>query len=313
MLTTHGLIFLFSALKVWHYFAIIKLEGLMSILKDFFDNLKRNKKIENPTTKVEGKKQVQPTLTVFDSSGFETEKQQAIQELIQIQNGGEFNSSDVVVLTKQVDLPQTNIGVGSSELSFSEILAGNNQLLYHSMHEFVILKKYGPHHAVALLMEKNQITDNVKFQSYDPSNEHSTEIIINGSTVNDWISIEEACKSRWAGDYFFNNYNGWKSNNFLKPTLSDYNKNASNFETSGDFATNRTLNNLLIDLVNKMANAERGATAEQIYKAIELLGGQFLQDVEKYANNVGKVSEGIKKSMEDAKNYAHYILFERTK
>ena len=285
----------------------------MSIVKDFFEKLKRNKMQEsqNPVQSESViTKTPELTLTVFDSSGYEEEKRKAIAELVAIQNGGKFSSDEVKVITRQIVLPELPVGAADKKVSFNEILSDyhTQDLINDSLHEFVIVKQYGPHHAVALLMGKNVITTNVKYQSYYPEDESATTMVVDGVPENTSTSIEQACKNRWGGDYFFSNYDGWKSGNFLKTTLSGYDAYAEHFAKTNDAVVKRTLGTLInTTALNLVDGAKFGANFGQVDEAVELLAEQLTYDVEKYASNADDVVAGIINAVSGATELARYV------
>ena len=278
----------------------------MSKLKEFFENLKRKRVVEEGVKTEErivqpGYKRELPELVVLDNSGYEFEKQQAIAELEEIKNGGEISVDDLQVLLTSVKLPQKPAMLGGRQVSFESLLSGQFDLLNNSLMEVVVVKKYGPHHAVALRFNSGKITDNVHYETYNPQDEETFSLVIDGERVVPDFDMYDYCKDRWGKEYLINSRRSVFENDLYKRTvLTGYDKQAEDFANYGDYRAGVTLGSVISCVASRAS--DYGASKLETLTAIDECLDQLIKDIELYAVRRAEMVARLKKAAQSQKD-----------
>ena len=278
----------------------------MSKLKEFFENLKRKRVVEEGVKTEEsivqpGYKRELPELIVLDNSGYEFEKQQAIAELEEIKNGGEILVDDLHVLSTSVKLPQTPAVLGGREVSFDALLSGQFDLLNNSLMEVVVIKKYGPHHAVALRFNSGEITDNVHYETYNPEDPETFNAVVDGEHVIPDFDMYDYCKDRWGKEYLIDGRKSIFENDLYKRTvLTGYDKQAEDFANYGDYRAGVTLGSIIGCVASRAS--DYGASKLEKLTAMDECLDQFIKDIELYAVRHAEMVARLKKAAQRQKD-----------
>ena len=278
----------------------------MSKLKEFFENLKYKRTAKSDVKTEErivqpGYKRELPELIVLDNSGFETEKQKAIAELEEIKNGGEILVGDLHVLSTSVKLPQTPAVLGGREVSFDALLSGQFDLLNNSLMEVVVIKKYGPHHAVALRFNSGEITDNVHYETYNPEDPETFNAVVDGEHVIPDFDMYDYCKDRWGKEYLIDGRKSIFENDLYKRTvLTGYDKQAEDFANYGDYRAGVTLGSIIGCVASRAS--DYGASKFETLTAMDECLDQFIKDIELYAVRHAEMVARLKKAAQRQKD-----------